>query len=856
MVSNGTTSRVRVRRVTRILALAWSLFLLHRDIAAADGVTRYQNDVQPLLKTYCFDCHANGSKEGNLELDRFENAADALKDRKLWWKVLKYLRAGIMPPAGEKRPEPAEIDRLASWIKFDVFGIRPEDPDPGRVTVRRLNRREYSNTIEDLMGVAFDAAVLFPPDDSGHGFDNVGDALSFSPLLLEKYLQAAQTVVDQAIPKVTWITPRIDLTGSDFLDERTNVRGDRMGGKTPAKVKRIVRIEDSGKYHVEVAVKLHGSFDFDPSRYTVEYHVDGAPRSKNEYGWDEHKLYRYPFAEEWTAGDHELSFELTPLPASSEAKEPEGFSFSRDPRSVTFEVHSVRIEGPAGSGKRIHPQNYSRFFSRESPPDSPIERRQYAEEILRQFTTRAFRRPADPLSLDRLLAVAEKVYQQPDKTFEAGIAHAMVAVLASPRFLFRLESTESSSQDNDFPLTDEYSLASRLSYFLWSTMPDETLFQLAEKRELRASLAKQVERMMRDERSTEFIRNFAGQWLRTRDVTQVSVDPIVVLGHQAEYEKLRAEFRTRRSRNATRDTSPEAEKFRDRFRALRAISDRFDDELKRSMQRETELCVEYIARENRSLLEILDCNYTFVNEKLAELYDIPDVHGKEMRRVELPEGNPRGGVLTHASILLVTSNPTRTSPVKRGLFILENILGTPSPPPPPGVPDLEESAKKFEGREPTLREILAAHRESALCASCHARMDPLGIALENFNALGMWREEENEKSIDGSGKLITGESFQDFRELKRILKERHAADFYRCVTEKMLTYALGRGLEDTDEHSLDLIVARLEKSGGKFNDLIQGVIESAPFQKQRRVASSAAPHAASSPSTQTGDAQP
>lgn len=256
--------------------------------------------------------------------------------------------------------------------------------------------------------------------------------------------------------------------------------------------------------------------------------------------------------------------------------------------------------------------------------------------------------------------------------------------------------------------------------------------------------------------------------------------------------------------------------------------------MRRAMRRETEMSVEYIVKEDQSLLDLLDCDYTFVNEKLASVYDIPDVRGPEMRRVKLPEGNPRGGVLTQASMLLVTSNPTRTSPVKRGLFILENILGTPSPPAPPNVPDLEESAKRFAGREPPLRELLAAHRESALCSSCHSRMDPLGIALENFNALGMWRDLEKQQAIDASGQLITGEKFLDVRDLKKILRERHASDFYRCVTEKMLTYALGRGLEATDEHTVDLIVGRLQENGGKFSALMQGVIESAPFQKQRR----------------------
>ena len=496
----------------------------------------------------------------------------------------------------------------------------------------------------------------------------------------------------------------------------------------------------------------------------------------------------------------------------------------------------MRIEGPQGTKRLVHPRNYGSFFPREEPPTSLDDRRKYSEEILRKFATRAFRGHVEPATVDRLVKLAESVYQQPDKTFEAGVAHALVAVLASPRFLFRLESSGSTSGDGPFSLIDELALASRLSYFFWSTMPDEELIRLAEAGELRQQLPKQVRRMMSDRRSGEFVRNFVGQWLRTRDVTQVSVDPIVVLGYQEEYEKLRAQFRDRRRAPFGRTLSPEDEQIRKRFGELRAISDRLDEDMRRAMRRETEMSVEYIVHEDRSLLELLDCDYAFVNEKLAALYDIPNVRGNEMRRVKLPEGSPRGGVLTQASMLLVTSNPTRTSPVKRGLFVLENILGTPSPPAPAGVPDLEESAKKFAGREPPLRELLAAHRESALCASCHSRMDPLGIALENFNALGMWRDQEKKEPIDASGKLITGETFQDIRELKKILRVRHATDFYRCVTEKMLTYALGRGLEATDEQTLDVIVRRLADSGGKFSVLIQGVIESAPFQKQRNPA--------------------
>lgn len=830
MVSRRTATSARLGVLGSLVALSC---LSAAYGAAPDGAAHFQERVLPLLKSYCYDCHGGGSTEGNLALDQVETDSGALQNRELWWKVLKNLRAGVMPPAGEARPEPDELETIAQWIKFDVFEIQPDNPDPGRVVVRRLNRREYGNTIHDLMGIDFDAAIIFPPDDSGHGFDNVGDALSFSPLLMEKYLRAAQSIIDQAVPNVTWVIPRQDFSGRDFQNEGHTASGDSMSAKTAAKVRNVVHINAPGSYTVNVAVKLRGSFDFDPSRYTIAFSIDGQQRNKNEYGWDENKVYRFQFAEDWQPGDHELAFELTPLPNSGQPDEGDAFRFSRDPKFVRFEVSSVGIEGPLGTGKFVHPSNYARFFPRENPPASPNERRQYSDDILREFAARAFRGAVDQATVDRLVKVAETIYQQPDKTFEAGVAHAMVAVLASPRFLFRLESTASDVPDAPFSAIDELSLASRLSYFLWSTMPDDELIDLAQAGELRKQLPEQLARMMRDDRSAEFVRNFAGQWLRTRDVTQVSIDPIVVLGHQEEFEQLVEQFRGRRTRSFNRELTPEEQRVRDRFRELRAVSDRFDDELKRAMRRETEMCVEYIARENRSLLDLLSCDYTFVNEKLAELYGIPDVQGNEMRRVTLPEGSPRGGVLTQASMLLVTSNPTRTSPVKRGLFILDNILGTPAPPAPAGVPDLEESAKKFAGREPTLREMLAAHRESALCASCHARMDPLGIALENFNALGMWRDQDKDQRIDASGTLITGESFQDFRDLKKILRERHAADFYRCVTQKMLTYALGRGLDYTDEHTVDLIVERLEASGGLFSDLIHGVIESAPFQKQR-----------------------
>lgn len=811
----------------RLLISSCAFFMAQLSCAAESA--DYQTHVVPILKEYCFECHGDGAQEGDLTLDQFSSEDDALAQTDLWWNVLKNVRSHVMPPVGHKRPTSDEAATLANWIKFRAFRIDPQNIDPGKTSVRRLNRTEYGNTVSDLMGIRFDASILFPPDDSGFGFDNVGDALSFSPLLMEKYLHAAQQIVDRAIPKTTWVMPAQEFHGRDFRDIAVNVNGDGLSSTKPADVKRMIMIETAGKYKVNLGVKLHGSFEFDASRYTVVFFIDGQDRSTNEYGWDENKLLEYEFMEDFTAGEHEFSFKLTPVPME-ESDEPKT---SGESTYARFEVHSVRIEGPEGTTKFVHPPNYSRYFPRDEPPTDTTERRAYAAEILSKLATRAFRSRVPQATIDRLVSIADQAATEPGATFESSIGQAMIGLLASPRFLFRLESSNPSDAAKPIADVDEMALASRLSYFLWSTMPDDELFRLAEQGQLRNNLSSQVSRMMKDRRADEFIRNFVGQWLRTRDVTSVTIDPIAVLGHQKEWEEILDQFRNLRGRGFRRELTPEEHRTRDRFRELRGIADRFDDELKRSMRRETELCVEHIARENLSLLDLLDCNYTFVNEKLADHYGIPDIQGGDMRRVELPADSVRGGILSHASMLLLTSNPTRTSPVKRGLFILDNILGTPSPPAPPNVPELAAAAGKFGDHEPTLRELLAAHRESALCASCHARMDPLGLALENFNALGVWRSEEKDSPIDASGTLITGESFKDVRELKQILREHHGEDFYRCVAQKMLTFAIGRGMAYSDEQTVDIIVAGLQSSGGKFSELIDGVIHSAPFQKIR-----------------------
>jgi hypothetical protein len=654
-----------------------------------DPAEQFHRDVEPILSRYCYDCHGYGAQEGSVTFDEFESDEAVLGNRDLWFRALRMLRAGMMPPVDAERPSPDELARLEQWIKSGVFRIDPNNPDPGRVTVRRLNRVEYENTIRDLVGVDFDVNTEFPPDDSGHGFDNIGDVLTVSPLLLEKYIAAAETIVAKAVP-----------------------------------------LEPGDK-------------------------------------------------------------------------------------------------------------NYERFFPREVP-DGADARRAYATELLGTFATKAFRRRVDQATAERLADLAVSVDEQPGQSFESGVAQAMAAVLASPRFLFREEGVEMDA-GRTFPLVDEYALATRLSYFLWSTTPDDELMRLAREHKLRSELDAQIERMTADDRFEQFIRQFAGQWLRARDVETWPVDGRAVMAREnpdRSRDGLRRRFRRLQRKDPSQMTDEEKAEleevraqFQRRFGELRRAE--LDGDVRRAMRRETEMLFGYIVQEDRSLLELIDADYTFLNERLARQYGIDGVEGDRMRKVNLPEDSPRGGVLTQGTTLVVTSNPDRTSPAKRGLYVLETLLGTPPPPPPPNIPSLEQTEADMRGQTPTARELLELHRADPLCAACHNRMDPLGLALENFNPLGAWRDQERKQPIDAAGVLITGEEFTGVAELKAILAGERHTDFYRCATEKLLTYALGRGLEYNDVEAVDRIVAELEKTNGRASELLLGVIKSEPFQRTR-----------------------
>jgi len=879
------------------------------------AIAEFHKTVQPLLVKYCYECHGDGAAKGKIAFDDMGTDAQMVASHEVWSKVLKNVRAGLMPKDDSPKPTADEIGQLERWVKFQAFGLDPANPDPGRVTVRRLNRVEYRNTIRDLMGTDFNSEVEFPPDDTGHGFDNLGEVLTVSPMLLEKYLQAAQEIVDQAVPRVAKVPAKLialsrefrpvpgvgETAGDGKAPENAGRRGGGPGGAPGAgrggrggadlnarrggQLAHTFELKQDGTYKFEFEANVRSTFDFDTGRGTLILSVDGEELERREIVWGA-KPIKFEKTQDFKAGSHRVVVELQPLPPLEAAKTEAAVAAVAVPavaaktetdaspaagapatpavvpvvsaalavndatpraaganagadgaaaaapgrgagvpgagrgrgagrgagtppaRSVDLHVVSAQFTGPMEEAHWVPTENYARFFSRETPPAALAERDAYAGEVLRTFATRAFRRPVDDTQVSRLVAIAHGVYAAPGAKFEDGIARAMMGLLASPRFLFRTEEPASTDAKKHFAQVDEYALASRLSYFLWSNMPDEELLRLAGRGELRQAQAAQVTRMLKDPKAQAFVRNFPGQWLQARDIETVPINARAVLG-----------VGDARSNIASKTD--------------------LDSAMRKAMRSETEMTFDYVVREDRSVLEFIDADYTFLNAKLATHYGLPAVEGDTLQRVTLPPDSPRGGFLTQGTMLAVTSNPTRTSPVKRGLFVLENFLGTPPPPPPPDIPALDEAAKDADGKALTLREALAAHRDKPLCASCHARMDPLGFALENFNAMGMWRDVDARQPIDASGELATGEAFKDIRDVKRILTHERRLDYYRCLTEKMLTYALGRGLEYYDVETVDQIVDRLEKTQGRFSSLLNGIIESAPFQQERNPAAPA-----------------
>ena len=743
----------------------------------------YEREILPILQKHCFDCHGDGSSKGDLILDSWESSRSRLSDIETWKEVLNNVSLKLMPPAKRKsQPNDKEREKIINWIESEVFRLDPDNPDPGRVTIRRLNRQEYNNTVRDLMMVDFKPAKDFPPDDSGYGFDNIGDVLSISPVLLEKYLKAGNQVASAAVrtsdpPKQIKKYEASALKGGE---DRGGARILPTTGSVKAKHKffqggeYIVRIragaEQAGKEPAKMTLSIE-----DKKRRTFE--VKNRPEKMQVYE------YRLRIDEEEFAQEYELNdgVQLIETRFINDFFDPKNKDPKRRDRNLF--IGSIEVEGPLGVSNDKLPDFHQKIFN--GLEISPENRIKEAKKILWKFTSRAYRRKVPEAEIERLIRfVRIGLEEGGEYAFENGIKLACQAVLTSPFFLFRGEvQPEPDNPDATYRI-DEYSLASRLSYFIWSSMPDDELFLHATQTTLRKNLKSQVIRMLKDPKAKALTDNFAGQWLQLRDIAILDPDP-----------------KTYRE---------------------------FDGELKVSMKRETEMLFEHILKEDLPVIDFLSAPYSFINKRLSMHYGIKGFEGDGFRKTSL-EGTRRRGILTHGSILTITSNATRTSPVKRGKWILENILGTRPPEPPPGVDELDGN-KKLKGN---LRQRLEQHREDPNCSSCHALMDPLGFAYENFNGIGRWRENDEGAPIDASGKLVSGESFKTHEEFQKILLTEKREDFLRCLSEMMLTYALGRGIEFYDKLALEAIIKSLKSSDLKFSVLVFGVVKSVPFQYRR-----------------------
>lgn len=758
-------------------------------LASADPAPGYDKEIVPLLEMYCYSCHGEGEAKGKFSMDEFKDLPTHLGDRKHWLPVWENLRSQVMPPSDEDQPTPAEKFKLLSWIEKEVFKLDPANPDPGRVTIRRLNRSEYQNAVYDLLGVEYDTHEIFPPDDTGYGFDNIGSVLSMSPLLMEKYMAAADQVVALALPDgAAAQVPRLDLDGKNFKasgDPKTT------GSWLPFAKTRQVRLEQEiqwdGEYQVELEYSIHGATEATTDEARLEVSAGGQKVGEAIISWDQRRIIKLTGKVPLKKGRQDFQIEISPKGRPLAAEE-----------ELFLKVQRVIVQGPLSGEQKEFAKGYRMIFVDGPAPETESGRDQYARKIMRSFVSRAFRRPLDDSTINRLMAIVREVSKEPGKTFQDGIKQAIATCLASPRFLFRAEIQPEPNNPAKIVPLDEYSLASRLSFFLWGSVPDDELLSLAYKTKLRENLRPQVDRMLKDPRSQRLVKNFIGQWLRARDVETVAISAKSILG-------------TATNREAAQT---------------------FDPRLRSDMQRETEMLFDFVLSKERPAQELISARYSFLNERLAKFYGIDGVSGDEFQPVDLTEHPERGGLLTQGTFLMVTSNASRTSPVKRGLFVLDNLLGTPAPPAPPNVPKLEDAADPAKAT-PTMREMMEIHRKNPECRSCHSRMDPIGLGLENFNALGQFRSQEHGKPIDAGGKLLTGEQFADVAALKDIIAVGRKKDFYRCLSEKLLTYAIGRGVEYYDSTTIDQLIGRLEKNDGKLRELIQGIVESAPFQNRR-----------------------
>ena len=754
--------------VTGVLVASISSLAAPPQRRPAPGGATFETAVSPLLKNTCADCHNSQSASGGFDATKFLAPASLVDQREGWETILRMIRAGEMPPTGVPRPQ-AEIDTLVKYVQGELDKAnRNVKPDPGRVTAHRLNRNEYANTIRDLLDVDFRAQKDFPTDDSGEGFDNIGDILTISPVLMEKYMAAAERIASRAIAA--------DPLPKPFSVEYAN-KDKRIRRVDPSTIEATHRVDFDGDYNVRF--ELPGERSADAKPVLLGLWMDGKlVGSKMVETKPSGLVYFDAYSEEemrltLPEGDHVfragfINDDFVKGLGPKELYNRKGNKF----------VDGIVFEGPFKP--KAEPPSRARILICD-PNSGPA----CVEKIVANLARHAYRRPVTKVEvaeLEKFVGIAEAHGQ----SVHQGIQLALQAMLVSPNFLFRIEHDPNPTDPAAVHKISDVELASRLSYFLWSSMPDDDLLGLAEAGKLHepAVLDAQVKRMLADRRSAALASNFAGQWLEIRNLDVVKPDP---------------------------DKFPE-----------------WGPELREAMKTETRMFFEYVLRENRPLSDFIDAKYTFLNARLAKFYGIPDVTGPDFRRVELTTGQ-RGGLLSQASVLTVSSYPTRTSVVLRGKYVLNNILGSEIPPPPPDVPALDESAV---GTLMSLRQQMEKHRADPMCASCHNKMDPLGFGLENYNAIGKWRTEDGKFPVDSSGTLPNGKSFKTPDEMRALLMA-GLPQFSRCLTEKMLTYALGRGLHPYDRLTVNGINRDMAASGYRFQSLIFEIVHSAPFQMGR-----------------------
>lgn len=753
-----------------------------------------------LVKQYCVGCHNNRLKTAGLSLEGLD-ISRVSTDADTWEKVLRKVSANQMPPGGLPHPSEDARKTFTGYLETELDRAAASHPNPGRPTIHRLNRAEYSNAIRDLLALDIDPGASLPPDDSGYGFDNIADVLSLSPVLIERYMSVSRNVARLAVGDIN-VKPQIDIFAP--------VKEVRAASKGGPKIPRNERISDNLPFDSAGGLSIQYTFPVDAEyEFKIKLPAPAPGFGETAAPVGQSLDLRIPVK----AGVHQVGVTFMRssavpeiLPVLTAAR---GGGRGATPAPQTAHL-DLRLDGArlklydvaeVGNAPSFNELSIGGPYNVIGAGDSPSRQRIFvckpasakdddpcARRIMSTLGRRAYRRPFTEADLKPLMGFYANARQN-GGSFDNGIEMALRAMLVSPDFLFRVERDPAGAAPGSVHKVNSYEMASRLSFFLWSSIPDDELLKLAGEGKLQNEkvIEQQVARMLDDPKSKAFVSNFAGQYLYLRNLSMMKPDP---------------------------DEYPE-----------------YDNSLRHAFETETQMFFNSIVRENRPVTELLDAKYTFVNQRLAEFYGIPNVYGPQFRRVDLTDPN-RGGILGQGSLLTVTSYPNRTSVVQRGKWVLENLLGTPPPPPPPNVPSLDPHGK--DGKM-SMRQAMEMHRANPVCASCHSRMDPIGFALENFDGVGQWRDKDpgSGTPIDSSGKLPDGTTFNGAAGLKHLLLTQHRDEFISTFTEKLMTYALGRGLESYDRPAVRAIMRDAAKQNDTIPALIESIVKSPQFQMRK-----------------------